>query len=678
MTAHISDDGTGREESVAEHTEKTVHLCRMKGRRCGISQIMSLCGMLHDLGKNKKAFDDYIHADEREIKKLRGKIGHASTGAKYMYDRYHENSGKVKVLVELITYAVAAHHGVFDCVNEERNDLFSAKVSRVEDYDEACNNARAGYLDQYQPDQVFAGAKEEFDLLWDKMKQVVQTLGINTLNINKKEILTDCQLFLFASLQRLMLSILIDADWEATSDFMNDVDTMEKQGGPDSAEVFAKAEENFESYMQELHRTVPLSQMTEREKKIMEGRNRLQQDINWEEPFICTTFVQFMNTLFSDQSACVRRMHRLVNSVIIIDEVQSMPVKCVHTFNQMMNFLNAVCHADIILCTATQPTLQKTPYPVCYSETKDMIKEVEHWFERFERVKIQIPGTGHKYTLERLGEEILAQTDRYPSILVILNTKSAVGTLYDILKDSPIQVEYLTTNLCAEHRSDKIEHIKQKLKEGKEKIVVVSTNLIEAGVDISFACVYRSMTGLDSLAQSAGRCNRNGERECGDLYLIQLDSENTGNMEELIQNTRVTEQVLFDYRKSGDDDNLLMPKWMNRYFEYVFKNTVDKMNFPIRQKDTSIMELLTKGFTYAEKKNVMNQAYKTAGQAYRVIDDRSFGVIVPYKKGSELIDAIAESSDAAEIKKLIRKAQQYTVNVIYGIFGLTTENNFVY
>ena len=173
MTAHISDDGTGREESVAEHTEKTVHLCRMKGRRCGISQIMSLCGMLHDMGKNKKAFDDYIHADEKERKKLRGKIGHASTGAKYLYDKYHENSGKIKVLVELITYAVAAHHGVFDCVNEERDDLFSAKVSRVEDYDEACNNARAGYLDQYEPDQVFAGAKEEFDLLWDKMKYVV-------------------------------------------------------------------------------------------------------------------------------------------------------------------------------------------------------------------------------------------------------------------------------------------------------------------------------------------------------------------------------------------------------------------------------------------------------------------------------------------------------------------------
>lgn len=759
MTAHISDDGTDREESVAEHTEKTVYLCKVKGRRCGISHIMSLCGMLHDMGKNKKSFQDYIHADESERKKLRGKIAHASTGAKYMYDRYHDHDGKVKVLVELITYAVAAHHGLFDCVNEERTDLFSAKLSRVEDYDEACKNAQTGYLEQYGPDIVFAGAREEFDLLWEKMKRVVQTLKFNDQEL-KKEVLPDCRSFLFASLQRLMLSILIDADWEATSDFMNGVDTMAKQGTTGSVEIFQKAQENFETYMQDLQRSACRSEMTDREKKIMEGRNRLQQecvefarhpagiyclsiptgggktlsslayalayckqhketeriiyvspyisiteqnakvfkeatgqeewvlehhssvvrdlvdgeedyrknkyvqqDINWEEPFICTTFVQFMNTLFSDQSACVRRMHRLVNSVIIIDEVQSMPVKCVHTFNQMINFLNAVCNADIVLCTATQPTLRKTTYPICYSESKDMIKNIENWFNRFERVHIQIPEAGQKYTLESLGDEILEQTDRYRSILVILNTKSAVGTLYDILKTFPIQVEYLTTNLCAEHRSDKIDRIKQKLREGQENIVVVSTNLIEAGVDISFECVYRSMTGLDSLAQSAGRCNRNGELERGDLHLIQLEGENTGNMKELLQNARVTEQILYQYRKSGDEDDLLKPKWMNRYFESKFKYTKDKMNFPIRQMDTSIMELLTKGFSYTGKKNVMNQAYKTAGQMYRVIDDRSFGVIVSYKKGSELINAIAESSDAAEIKKLIRKAQRYTVNV---------------
>lgn len=763
MIAHISDDGFNREESVAEHTEKTVYLCREKGKKCGIPQIMSLCGMLHDIGKNKRRFDDYIHADERERKKLRGKIGHASTGAKYIYDKNHESSGKVKILTELTAYAVAAHHGLFDCVNEEQLDLFSKKLSKVEDYDEACFNAEHGYLQQYKPEKVFVKAEEEFDRIWDKMKKVVEMIKSIILKKeiqDKKEVLSDCRSFLFACLQRLLLSILIDADWEATADFMNDVDTLLKRNDMDHKKIFAKARENFETYMQTKNRSTRLSDLTDREKEINEGRNRLQeecrqfakhpagiyclpiptgggktlsslayaleyckrhpeteriiyvspyisiteqnakvfreaigqeewilehhssvikdtvkddedyrkdrfaqQDINWEEPFICTTFVQFMNTLFSDQGRSIRRMHRLVNSVIIIDEVQSMPVKCVHTFNQMINFLNAVCNADIILCTATQPALEDAVYPVCYSEPKYMIKDAATWFARFERVKIHISELGQKYTFDRLGDEIKCQMDKYRSILVILNTKSAVGKLYDILKELPVHLEYLTTNLCAEHRSDKIRAVKEKLRDGQEKVVVVSTNLIEAGVDISFECVYRSMTGLDSLAQSAGRCNRNGEMASGVLKLIQLEGENTGNMEELLQNTDVTEDILYDYRKSGRDESLLTPTWMDRYFKKLYSHSEDKMNFPIRQMDTSIMELLSGGFPCTEKKNHMNQAYKTAGREYRVIDNHSFGVIVPYKEGNDILEDIRQTSDLSEIKTYIRKAQRYTVNV---------------
>lgn len=767
MIAHISDDGSGREESVAEHTEKTAYLCREKGKRCGISQIMSLCGIFHDMGKNKQKFDDYIHADERERKKLRGKIGHASTGAKYIYDRNHENSLKAKVFTELVTYAVAAHHGLFDCVNEERTDFFSAKLSKVEDYEEACRNAERDYLQKYEPEKVFEKAEDEFDPIWDKMKKVVEMIKSLMLekDIRNKKVLPDCRSFLFASLQRLLLSVLIDADWEATTDFMNDVDTLSKDIDVDHKKIFAKAGENFEAYMKEKRCSICHSDLTDRERAIMEARDRLQeecrefakypagiyclpiptgggktlsslayaleycrqhpeteriiyvspyisiteqnakvfreaigqdewilehhssvvkdtangdrdfqqedyrknrfaqQDINWEEPFICTTFVQFMNTLFSDQGKSVRRMHRLVNSVIIIDEVQSMPVKCVHTFNQMMNFLNAVCNADIILCTATQPALGDAVYPVCYSEPKYMIKNAAAWFTRFERVKIHVPELGQKYTFDSLGNEIKCQLDKYRSILVILNTKSAVGKLYDILKELPVHVEYLTTNLCAEHRSDKIEGVKKKLREGQEKVVVVSTNLIEAGVDISFECVYRSMTGLDSLAQSAGRCNRNGEMKYGVLKLIQLEGENTGNMEELLLNTDVTEQILYDYQKSGSDESLLTPTWMDQYFKKMYFDSEDKMNFPIRQMDTSIMELLSNGFSCRERKNFMNQAYKTAGREYRVIDDHSFGVIVPYKDGNNILEAIRQSSDLTDIKEYIRKAQRYTVNV---------------
>ena len=766
MTAHISDDGSGREESVAEHTEKTVYLCRGKGRRCGISHIMSLCGILHDMGKNKRKFNDYIHADEGERKKLRGKIGHASTGAKYIYDKYHENSGKVKILTELVAYAVAAHHGLFDCVTEERTDLFSAKLGGVEDYDEACGNAENDYLGQYELDEVFTKAKGEFDLLWDKMKGIVEAVAPILIQSkqNKRDVLRACRSFLFACLQRLLLSVLIDADWEATTDFMNNVDTLSKESDIDNRKIFKKAGENFDAYMRNMHRVACLSELTEREQKIIEGRNKLQeecrefakhpagiyclpiptgggktlsslayaleyckrhpeteriiyvspyisiteqnaevfreaigqdewilehhssavrdagsededyhkdrfvqQEINWEEPFICTTFVQFMNTLFSDRSVCIRRMHRLVNSVIIIDEVQAMPIKCMHTFNQMINFLNAVCNTNIILCTATQPTLEEAEYPVCYNEPKNMIKDVKTWFNWFERVKIDIPGAGRKYTFESLRDEVIRQIDTYQSILVILNTKSAVGKLYDILKIFPIHVEYLTTNLCAEHRSDKIEALKKKLREGQEKVVVVSTNLIEAGVDISFECVYRSMTGLDSLAQSAGRCNRNGEREFGVLHLIQLEGENTGSMEELWKKEQFTKLVLHEYRKSHSEENLLMPKWMDEYFKKLYSNKTnnetDKMNFPIKPMATSVMALLSDGFSFEEKKNFMNQAYKTAGRVYRVIDDYSFGVIVPYKRGNDIAAAIQQSSDLAEIKDYIRKAQRYTVNV---------------
>ena len=192
---------------------------------------------------------------------------------------------------------------------------------------------------------------------------------------------------------------------------------------------------------------------------------------------------------------------------------------------------------------------------------------------------------------------------------------------------------------------------------------MVSTNLIEAGVDISFACVYRSMAGLDSLAQTAGRCNRNGEMEYGRLHLITLEDENTGNMEELQQAIRATESVLYQYGNSSCQDSLLMPEWMDRYYRDVYLSASDKMNFPLGRLDTNMLELLSVGFGTKDKKNQMNQAYKTAGKEYRVIDDYSFGVIVPYKKGVEIIEAIQTTSDMAETKAYIRQAQRYTVNV---------------
>lgn len=761
MTAHISDDGRNREESVAEHTHKTAYLCREKGMRCGIAQIMALCGIYHDMGKCKKKFEDYIHADAVTKQKLRGTIAHASTGAKYIYDRYHDHPDNIKIMAELISYAIAAHHGIFDCVDREHTNIFTEKVGNVEDFDEACINAKEDYLDGFETEAVFAGASEEFNTVWNKMRELYGRLKDMLVMKEHKDMkgqLSYCRDFLLSCLQRLILSILIDSDWEATSDFMDDVDTLSKKPDLDCEEVFRKAGENFEKYMQEKQRSFQSEIRTEKEKEIFRARNVLQNacrdfaahpagiyclpiptgggktlsglayaleycrhhlrteriiyvspyisvteqnakvfreavgcddwilehhssvvrnvesederagglaryEINWEEPFICTTFVQFMNTLFSDKGESVRRMHRLVNAVVIIDEIQSMPQKCIHTFNYMINFLNVVCNTNIILCTATQPALDQAECPICYSTPKDMIENVNDWFYKFERVKINLPDIRKYYTFESLGEELVRQSGKFRSILVVLNTKSAVRRLYDLLRLQNVNAVYLTTNLCAQHRADKIEAIKEMLGTRQEKIVVISTNLIEAGVDISFECVYRSMAGLDSLAQSAGRCNRNGEMEYGVVCLIQLEGENTGNMEELRQNADVTEYMLYQYGKSEKTDSLLMPYWMEKYYITLYSKTADKMNFPLPNLDTSIVELLSRGFGAQSRKNIMNQAFKTAGQAYRVIDDHSFGVIVPYREGENLINAVQNTSELSEIKTFIRNAQRYTVNV---------------
>ncbi|MCM1233410.1 MAG: CRISPR-associated helicase Cas3' [Ruminococcus flavefaciens] len=763
MIAHISNDGLNREESIAEHTEKTAFLCNEKGKKCGLSQTMSLCGILHDMGKNKQVFSDYLHSDENVRRKLRGTIAHASTGAKYIYDMYHINSDNTKVMIEMISYAVAAHHGLFDCVDIEHQDIFFQRLNRTDDYRESCTNAQQDYLDKYDLDKIYKDAVDEFNVVWNKINELLSGLKsiLQTGNGNNvKEMLYECQLFLLSCLQRLVLSILIDSDWEATSDFMDDINTLSKPLVITSEAIFKKARENFTVYMSKKQQSVAMSPLTDKEKMIFNARNDLQNEciqfakhpagiyclplptgggktlsslayalefcrlhseterilyvspyisiteqnaqvfreaigndkwilehhssvirdektededyrnrglsryeINWEEPFICTTFVQFMNTLFSDKSESIRRMHRLVNSVIIIDEVQSMPLKCVHTFNYMLNFLNAVCKANVILCTATQPTLAETECPICYSEPKYMIKNATDWFRKFERVKINTPETGQKYTLESLGSEIAEQTEKYRSILIVLNTKSAVRKLCDILRAQNINVQYLTTNLCAEHRSDKIKAVQESLKNKQENIVVVSTNLIEAGVDISFECVYRSMAGLDSLAQSAGRCNRNGELDRGVIYLITIEGENTGNMEELQQNKRITENIIDQYNNSEKSDSLLMSRWMDEYYKNVYFSGTDKMNFPVKELDTNIIELLSRGFVPEERRNVMNQAYKTAGQAYRVIDDHSFGGIVPYKKGAEIIRMFQELLENMDIKACIRQAQRYTVNV---------------
>lgn len=393
-------------------------------------------------------------------------------------------------------------------------------------------------------------------------------------------------------------------------------------------------------------------------------------ETSWEEFFICTTMVQFLNTLFSDKKKSIRRFHRLKHAVIILDEVQSIPVKTIHTFNLMMNFLSRVCGSTVILCTATQPMLDAPEIrrKIQYSTPRDMITNLDRKFAAFERVQINTDLLNTKITVEALSEQIQKTFSEANSILVICNRKESVSTLYDKLSEQceNANVFYLTTNLCAEQRSDVLAQIVDLLEKPNQKTLIISTNLIEAGVDLSVECVYRSLAGIDSIAQAAGRCNRNGKLNRGIVRVFELEGDEPGrHMDELLVAQQKTKEILYRHKLTQASESILFPEWMQQYYEIFYSEMKAKMDFSLsgRLQGETVFGLLSEGFSETKAAHLLRQAFKTAGTAYEVIADTGCTVIVPYGKAIGLIGKLEQSTEKENIRCNLKKLQRYTVAV---------------
>ena len=234
----------------------------------------------------------------------------------------------------------------------------------------------------------------------------------------------------------------------------------------------------------------------------------LAQTQNWQGvPLIATTMVQFLNTLFAAPRRNARRMPSLANSVLLFDEIQSLPLQHTYLFNIALNLLSQAMGCTIVLCTATQPPLEQLAYPLLFSTPKDIVPDYAKRFEQFKRTEI-VPILDHSgFSAESLADFALDKLQTNDSLLVILNTRRMVEAVFDHLKPllgSDVQLFCLTTHLCPQHRMDVIDAIKAHLDppHPAQKLICVSTQLIEAGVDLSFDCVIRGMAGLPSVARS--------------------------------------------------------------------------------------------------------------------------------------------------------------------------------
>ena len=407
--------------------------------------------------------------------------------------------------------------------------------------------------------------------------------------------------------------------------------------------------------------------------------NRLLSE-NWDAPIVFTTGVQFLEALFGSGTRGVRRLHRLSNSVLIFDEPQSMPLKVIHLLNNALNFLKEQCNSTLVLCTATQPILHKVSASKgalkLIAAASEIVPNKEQHFDALRRVSVFNNCKPGGYSNSEISNLISGKPHFVRSILFIANTKSVAREVFlKCEKGNPTtSVFHLSTNMCPAHRQDIFDSIKSKLS-NKEKVICICTQLIEAGVDISFESVIRSLAGLDSIAQAAGRCNRHGEFDTpGEVFVLNPNEENLSSLPEIRIAQEKTERVFREFEKNPSvfEDDLIGLKAIERYYDLFFFERAHEMVYPV--KDDSLLSQLSENRLatqeYQRRESsappmFLRQSFATAGKAFEVIDAPTEGVVVPYNENARSIigELCSQQWDPKQTFALLKKAQRYSVNI---------------
>jgi CRISPR-associated endonuclease/helicase Cas3 len=408
---------------------------------------------------------------------------------------------------------------------------------------------------------------------------------------------------------------------------------------------------------------------------------------NWDAPIVFTTQVQFLETLFGSGTRGVRRMHQLANSVIIFDEVQTIPVRCVHIFNVALRFLVNNCGASVILCTATQPLLDRIEpihRSLSISPEQKMIQDEKTLFRKLKRFEVlDVRKEKDAWSEDEVAELAEKELQEIGSVLIIVNKKDYARSLYQKLAEKEFTAVYhLSTNMCPAHRLYVLDAVKDRLAKN-QLVICVSTQLIEAGVDIDFGTVIRYMAGLDSIAQAAGRCNRNGRRidKIGRVYIVNPQNESLDLLKDIKIGAADAERILreFDDNPELFDNDRLGIKAMEQFYKYYFYNRSKEMSYPIPSNNKEIgraddlFNLLSLNCaSVQEYERIHNaspslplkQSFQSAAKAFRAIDSPTRGVVVPYgKEGDDIVNQLCSAIMLDKQYKLLKAAQRFSVNL---------------
>lgn len=746
-------------QSLQVHLKEVSDLCYQNGKSLGIAHVAKLAGYLHDMGKYTTEFSEYIKKSVINGERIAPYIDHSTAGAKYLYENYFTNDLYRHMTIEIVGMSILSHHsGLHDFLSIDGG--MSAYLRRVSEkeldyYDEVVDNFESVDGNKCQVNYLIEKATDEIEDFFLKIKE----------NSEKQKDIKSVSVML-SYLQKLVFSILIDADRTNSRQFEEDIveevydsssiyresysnliNQLEKwkKDSPSKIDILRdemskKCDELAESSSQIWRLSIPtgggktlaslryalkhsylydkqriiyvvpyttiLEQNAEAVRKyfsnptdvlehhanVIDDKDALTKldyygdDVskklelgrdNWNHPVIFTTMVQYLDVFFAKGTRKTRRLHHLSNSVVVFDEVQSVPLKHQELFNTTINFLAEYCQTSVILCTATQPEVNQMEYPIHLKDDSEMVPNLNEVVYQFERVRFHNKVVPHGFDTNELGEFIEEISERHQSILIILNTKKAVLELFERLSSiTSHKVRHLSTSMCPRHRTDILADINKALN-AQEKVICVSTQLIEAGVDISFEAVVRSLAGLDSIAQAAGRCNRNAEREKGDVYIIKNNVESLSKLPEIKIGATTTYDQVFTQMNFLED--LLQPSMIKRYFSFFYHAINEEKLFYVPGLDRPLIYYLNTPCLYKKnKKTVMMTMYATVEKYFKAIDSPTTAIIVPYgDRAKEIISDLNEEQNLTTLNDLMKEAQSYVVNVYDHTLNQLIRENFI-
>ena len=732
-TLFARKDSDGKFQPLVEHLHNTATLAANFGS--DFSESARIAGALHDIGKAKEDFQQYLESDSAK----RGSVIHSYQGA-FAVSEVSASQVWELLAKEVLELAITSHHGDLpDCISTDGDVAFFDKMlepnKKAEKYHYAEVKGNLPLLDL----DIQRDVKKSYEDT-RRLMQLIQNSGFHG----------ESPMFALGLYVKFIYSRLVDADrmdaalFEAGQDhkpytpnwaqlinrfeqYIGDFDNTSKinqiraaisddcltashrtagiyqlsvptGGGKTLASMRFALHHAIEQGKTRIIYVIPYLSITtqtskvlrnsldlgrdddtllehyssvmadEEEDEMKQGRRRLAAE-RWDNPIIVTTMVQFLETVMSSHGTDLRKFHNMANSVIVFDEIQSLPINTVNLFNEIVSFLSKILHSTIVLCSATQPLLENSDrHNLLLAEHPNLIEESERYAAPLKRTNI-IP-VDEEMDLKQFGQIIFQQAQDNGNCLAVVNLKSEARKIYEYLvnlnHERHFTLVHLSTSMCGLHRAEQLETL-QRLLDARQPVICVSTQLIEAGVDISFASVVRAMAGLDSILQSAGRCNRNGEStQSKNVYVIPIKDERGLDMlSDIKQGKEITRRIIREYPNA----DLSSVEMLHEFYELYFAQRQSEMDYPIAQGEGNAYSLLA--FNKLGRGNYVNrtgeqyhyllaQSFRTVGEQFHVIPDLTQNVIVHYGEVASLLDRF-KSQDLKTRIKTIRELQGYSV-----------------